>query len=437
MTAAGERTIEFVDTTTARRQPEPVERHRADHARRAGDRADDGPRRLPRARLHLEHAHGGVGPLPPRGPVGADPARSSAAMPNTPLSMITTGMRFISWVPADEDVMRARVPARRAQRDPPDADRRPVERPGPPEAPRRDGARGGHRGGRDRPHLLDQRRPHPRVLRAARRDPRRLRRHGPAVPEGPGRAADARRGAGARARTSRRAAGERTIELHSHCTIGLAPLVYLEGVRAGFEVVHTASGALSRGTSQPEVLSTVRNLEAIGYEIRSRSRRAGRCVRALRSARAGQGPAGRRAAEFDAVYYTPPAPRRDGHAPRAGCSRSCAGRSCSTPCSTRSPASAPRWATRSWSRPVSQFIASQAARNVIDGERWANVSDETIRYFLGHYGEPPAPVDPEIADRVLARPQAEQAAATCSRSASTARVSGSGGGSPRRSCCCG
>ena len=58
--------------------------------------------------------------------------------------------------------------------------------------------------------------------------------------------------------------------------------------------------------------------------------------------------------------------------------------------------------------PVSQFVASQAARNVIDGERWANVSDETVRFFLGHYGEPPAPVDPNIADRVLARPQAEK-----------------------------
>jgi oxaloacetate decarboxylase alpha subunit len=34
------------------------------------------------------------------------------------------------------------------------------------------------------------------------------------------------------------------------------------------------------------------------------------------------------------------------------------------------------------------------------------VSDETVRYFLGHYGEPPAPVDPDIAARVLARPQA-------------------------------
>ena len=51
-----------------------------------------------------------------------------------------------------------------------------------------------------------------------------------------------------------RSGAKRTIELHSHCTIGLAPLVYVEGVRAGFEVVHTASGALSRGTSQPEVL---------------------------------------------------------------------------------------------------------------------------------------------------------------------------------------
>ena len=29
----------------------------------------------------------------------------SAAMPNTRLSMIGTGMRFISWVPADEDVI--------------------------------------------------------------------------------------------------------------------------------------------------------------------------------------------------------------------------------------------------------------------------------------------------------------------------------------------
>jgi oxaloacetate decarboxylase alpha subunit len=31
-----------------------------------------------------------------------------------------------------------------------------------------------------------------------------------------------------------------------------------------------------------------------------------------------------------------------------------------------------------------------------------------VRYFLGHYGPTAAPVDPEIADKVLSRPQAEK-----------------------------
>ena len=58
--------------------------------------------------------------------------------------------------------------------------------------------------------------------------------------------------------------------------------------------------------------------------------------------------------------------------------------------------------------PVSQMVATQALRNVVDPERWSNVSVETIRYFLGHYGEPSAPVDPDIADRVLSRPGVEE-----------------------------
>ena len=85
--------------------------------------------------------------------------------------------------------------------------------------------------------------------------------------------------------------------------------------------------------------------------------------------------------------------------------------------------------------PVSQFVASQAARNVIDGERWANVSDETVRYFLGHYGEPPAPVDPAVAERVLSRPQAAKL-----RELEPITLDGArerfGRGSPRRSCSC-
>jgi oxaloacetate decarboxylase (Na+ extruding) subunit alpha len=58
--------------------------------------------------------------------------------------------------------------------------------------------------------------------------------------------------------------------------------------------------------------------------------------------------------------------------------------------------------------PVSQQVATQAVRNVIDPERWSNVSDETIRYFLGHFGDPAAPVDADVAERVLSRPRAKE-----------------------------
>ncbi len=203
------------------------------------------------------------------------------------------------------------------------------------------------------------------------------------------------------------AAGDRTIELHSHCTIGLAPLVYLEGVRAGFQVVHTASGALSRGTSQPEVFSTVRNLEAIGYETdldldaqTAVSEHFDQIARVK-----GLPPGAPR--EFDAVYYTHQLPGGMVTTTRRMLEElrrpELFDAVLEEVTRVRAEMGYPILVT-----PVSQFVASQAARNVIDGKRWVNVSDETIRYFLGHYGDPAAPVDPEIADRVLGLPQTDK-----------------------------
>ena len=53
----------------------------------------------------------------------------SAAMPATPLSFITTGMRFITWVPGRRGGDAAVVPVRRAKRDPPLPGRRPSNDP--------------------------------------------------------------------------------------------------------------------------------------------------------------------------------------------------------------------------------------------------------------------------------------------------------------------
>ena len=89
-----------------RRQPEPLERDRPDDGGHPRDRADDRPRRLPRRRLQLEHAHGRRRSASTARIPGSGSASSARRCPNTPLSFITPGMRFITWVPADEDVMR-------------------------------------------------------------------------------------------------------------------------------------------------------------------------------------------------------------------------------------------------------------------------------------------------------------------------------------------
>jgi oxaloacetate decarboxylase alpha subunit len=39
--------------------------------------------------------------------------------------------------------------------------------------------------------------------------------------------------------------------------------------------------------------------------------------------------------------------------------------------------------------------------NVITGERYKVVPDEVKRYAMGHYGEPPMPIDPAVLDRII------------------------------------
>lgn len=51
--------------------------------------------------------------------------------------------------------------------------------------------------------------------------------------------------------------------------------------------------------------------------------------------------------------------------------------------------------------PTSQIVGTQATMNVISGERWKIVPKEVKQYFMGFYGRTPAPVDPEIAKKVL------------------------------------
>ena len=332
--------------------------------------------------------------------------RVSAAMPSTRLSFITTGMRFITWVPADEDLMRlafrcvVRNGIRRFQVADPSND---------PARLRRVAVLAREEGVEEvvigltysisEVHTHDYYADRLAALAdCAELDRLYLKDPGGLL------TADAVREL---APHFLRAAAGRPVELHSHCTIGLAPFVYLEGLRAGFQVLHTAVEPLARGTSNPAAETTLRNLEAEGFshaldvdalaEVSDHFRQL-----AERKAL----PAGR-PQEFDATYYR----------------HQLAGGMVSTTRRMLEELRRPELYDAVLEEvgrvraemgypiivtPVSQLVATQAVRNVIDGERWSNVSDETVRYFLGHYGEPAAPVDAEVAARVLARPRVEE-----------------------------
>ena len=61
--------------------------------------------------------------------------------------------------------------------------------------------------------------------------------------------------------------------------------------------------------------------------------------------------------------------------------------------------------------PLSQFVGSQAAINVIVGERYKQVTDQTIQYALGLWGkEGSDTMDPDVKDKILSGPRAKELA---------------------------
>ena len=52
--------------------------------------------------------------------------------------------------------------------------------------------------------------------------------------------------------------------------------------------------------------------------------------------------------------------------------------------------------------PTSQMVGVQAVNNVLAGERYKRVSKEVKAYCRGEYGTTPAPINPEIREKILA-----------------------------------
>jgi oxaloacetate decarboxylase alpha subunit len=330
----------------------------------------------------------------------------SEATPNTPLNFITTGMRFITWVPAGEDVMRlsfrlvVRNGIRRFQIADPSNDPAALIRLA--RMAREEGVEEivvgltysispahTHEYYLERAEAISE---SPDIDRLYLKDPGGLLTQVAVRELAPGFIA---------------AFAPRAVELHSHCTIGLGPLAYLEGLRAGIRTLHTAVAPVGNGTSNPPAETTLRNLEAEGFSHRLDLDALEVVSAHFRELAHARGLPLGAPADYDAVYYRHQMPggmvtttRRQLDEMRRPELFDAALEEVTR---VRAEMGYPIMVT-----PVSQFVASQAVMNVIYGERWSKVSNEMVRYFHGHFYEPAAPVDPEVKDKVLSRKGADE-----------------------------
>jgi oxaloacetate decarboxylase alpha subunit len=207
------------------------------------------------------------------------------------------------------------------------------------------------------------------------------------------------------------AAGCAIVELHTHCTTGLGSLCCLEAIKAGMTHINAAIPPLADGSSNPSVFNVAMNARALGYgtllneePLRQVAKHFTAC------ARQDNLPIGK-TPEYDYAQYVHQIPggmisnlrhqlRRVGMENKIDQTLEEAAR-------VRAEFGYPIMVT-----PLSQFVGSQAAINVIVGERYKEVTDQTIEYAMGIWGKEGARyMDGGVKDKILDRRRAKEIAA--------------------------
>ncbi|MEO0033378.1 MAG: hypothetical protein RIS94_3136 [Pseudomonadota bacterium] len=332
--------------------------------------------------------------------------RMASAMPTTPLQFITTGLRFIAWQQADPEFMRLVYRALQAN-------------------------------GVGRFVLLDPMHEVPAVIEAARL----VREEGPAeimaaltftlseihtdefyanFARAVGQSPDIdlfyiKDPAGLlsvdRARTLvpavKAVIGNRPLEIHAHTTVGQGMISSLEAAKLGISAIHVGVGPGGDGSSLPEANRMVANLEEAGHTVDIDKAALRRLTTYWNSVALAEGLPPGRPQNFDASFLR--------HQIAGGVMTTIARQLEELGLSDRMAAvieetgqvradlGYPIMVT-----PFPQMVMSQALFNVIGDRRYAQVSDQVIRYCLGKFGKPTSPIDPAVLATIMDRPRARE-----------------------------
>ncbi|MBU1276802.1 MAG: carboxyltransferase [Proteobacteria bacterium] len=197
------------------------------------------------------------------------------------------------------------------------------------------------------------------------------------------------------------------LEIHGHCTTGLEPLCYLEAIKLGVETVHTAVAPLANGPSQPSVDNILRNAERMGFRHDLNTSALAEMTEHFRFIAHNEGFATGAPVEFDLFQYEHQLPGGMLSNYQAELDKRGLGDKLEDllreVALIRRELGYPIMVT-----PLSQYIGAQAILNYTLGERYKIVSDEIIKYALGHFGELIAPVEKEVMDKIKRLPRAKE-----------------------------
>ena len=192
------------------------------------------------------------------------------------------------------------------------------------------------------------------------------------------------------------------VDLHTHCTSGVAPITYYTAVQAGCDIIDTAISPFSGGTSQPAtevMVETFRGTEFdTGLDINKLSKVA-ECFQGVREKALKSGLLNTKvlATDINTLIYQVPggmlsnlvSQLKDQNAedkymdvlkeiPQV-----------------RNDLGMPPLVT-----PSSQIVGTQAVLNVLMGERYKILSKETKDILRGKYGATPMPMNPDVVAKI-------------------------------------
>jgi pyruvate carboxylase subunit B len=197
-----------------------------------------------------------------------------------------------------------------------------------------------------------------------------------------------------------KAAVRAPIHLHSHYTSGMASMSALMAVLGGLDMLDTSISPMAGGTSHPPTETLVAALRDTPYDTGLDMTRFVPIAEHFRSVR-------RKYRQFESDFTGVDAEILTSQIPGGMLSNLAAQLAQQNALDkmkevldevprVRKDMGYPPLVT-----PSSQIVGTQATLNVMTGERYKVITNETKNYFLGLYGKAPGPLDPEIRARAI------------------------------------